>query len=320
MRISYPWTAICVGVLGLGLVALPHLRFLGAGLVPVLQALIPAACIAALTVTVVLVVFRRLLAALVLIGAVVLAVVPALNPSAADLPAADASGEVCEQDRHITVLTLNVLGGGADLGAVAAQIRHYEPDAVVLTEADDSVMEVLLDHGIGDELPHLLPETLPLAPAGTAVLSAHPLNRGEQLPLRDDAFDHPALTLDHPQAGHIGLTAVHTHPPVQGADLWREDLEALGQWQRRQQGPLILAGDFNAGHSHALFRDATAGLDNTASASGRLPVPTWPAGGRIPAFTAIDHVLVRGLQPISWERFTVRGTDHYGVTAAVCAG
>lgn len=323
LKISHPRIAVCAGVLGLGLIAVPHLRFLAGGAVPVLQALVPAACLVLLIAALLLAVFRRLLAAGVLTVAVVLTALPTLNPPVSNTVGADLTAESCIEERQLTVLTLNVLGGGADLGDLVGQIRHSEPDLVVLTEADDSVMEVLRDHRIDDALPHIQPETLQTAPAGTVVLSRHPLSESDPLLLRSGAFQHPVFTIELPEvsqeAGRLTVAGIHPYPPVNGAGHWEVDLEVIGQWQREQQGPLILAGDFNAGHSHAVFRDATSGLDNTATANSRLPVPTWPAGGRIPAFTAIDHILVRGLQPVSWERFTVPGTDHHGVVATVCA-
>ena len=69
--------------------------------------------------------------------------------------------------------------------------------------------------------------------------------------------------------------------------------------------------------THPAFRELADTFANTASAHIRLPVPTWPATGSVPSFTAIDHVLVRGLAPTTWERVSVAGTDHFGIIARV---
>jgi endonuclease/exonuclease/phosphatase (EEP) superfamily protein YafD len=78
-----------------------------------------------------------------------------------------------------------------------------------------------------------------------------------------------------------------------------------------------MAGDFNATLDHdAMRRVLDTGYEDAADVVGAGLQPTWPAGKKVPAAVAIDHVLADkrvGVRAVSVH--TVPGTDHRAVFA-----
>jgi len=79
--------------------------------------------------------------------------------------------------------------------------------------------------------------------------------------------------------------------PDAAVDVWRRDFEVLRE--RRRPGALrVLAGDFNATLDRREMGDLVgSGLQDTAEAAGTGLVPTWPAGGPVPGFMTLDHIV-----------------------------
>lgn len=126
----------------------------------------------------------------------------------------------------------------------------------------------------------------------------------------------PTAVLTHPDLGPVRVAAVHPMPPHAAPHDWSVMLGQLGEWQREaDEMPLVLAGEVNASTAHPQFRDLADGLASASLRWGILPQPSWPVSGPVPAFTGIDHVLVRDLRVLRSDRFTVNGTDHAGVVA-----
>jgi len=300
---------------GLGL--LPRIDALGGGLVPLAQALLPVMVLIYLVLAVLTAVTRRALAAAILVGGVVVGSLPLVMP-VYDAAAAPANSDT----ERLTVFSLNLEYSEADAAAVASVINQEAAQLVVLLECDEAFVERLAQAGGLDALPYRTGQLPGVGAEGSIILSAWPLRDLDQVPAGDPdwAFQQPSAVVAVPGIGEVQIAAVHTLPPLGGGMVWRSGLRQIGAWQRSQgRMPLIMAGDFNASTAHVAFRHATAGLTNTAvvGPTGRLPLPTWPSGVWFPPFTAIDHILVRGLAPIDWHRVTVDGTDHRGIIARV---
>lgn len=294
---------------------------MGGSAVPVMQALLPLLCCAAILVVFGFAVFRRWVAALILLLATVMAAVPAaVHPPRGQVAAAIPQG----QDRHtFAVLSLNVELGQADVEATARKIRESRPVAVAITEATEGwVGRLMKEPDMKELLPHRT-GTLPRSGStGTAIIAAVPLTEESSIwPAGGSRFEQRVAVLTPPKGKPVRLAAVHTLPPTSGgAQQWRTDLRELGQWQRSHRDlPLVMAGDFNASQAHPAFREAAEGLADSASDAGVIPLPTWPSGATVPAFTQIDHLLTAQLETRSWATFEIAGTDHRGV-GAVLAG
>lgn len=313
----HPWLSIPAGLAAVVLAVLPHLAVVRPWVVPSLQAVTPVAALGVVLAAVVLALVRRWFPALILVLGAALAVTPGLVPWPM-APDAQAPAGAAE----LTVLSLNVQYGRADAQAVVDTVTAHDVDVVVLLEADEALLAELAALGL-DEMAHRTEPISSGGAAGSAILSAYPLHLDGRidLPQVSAQFDQPVAVVDHPELGQVRVAAIHPVPPIDTVESWQASLRGLDDWQgARTDLPLVLAGDFNSGYPHPQFRAIAADLTDTASLAGPLPRPTWPVGARVPAFTAIDHVLVRDLVPVAWEQVTVPGTDHRGIVATVRAG
>jgi endonuclease/exonuclease/phosphatase (EEP) superfamily protein YafD len=84
-------------------------------------------------------------------------------------------------------------------------------------------------------------------------------------------------------------------------------------------GPVILAGDFNATRQHQALRELLeTGFTDAHLATGRGWAATWPVGRRLPPFALIDHVLVSpDLAVASVDEVAISGSDHRAVVATI---
>lgn len=334
------WEAVLGVVAALALVAASMWWWDLTSPLPFVQALYPAIVAGVVGIAAVATLSRARVAGVLALGAVVVcavAVLPTLLPVRTDAgvhPAvggpssgtarvgtsAGAAGNAApgaaepSGGSRFTVLALNTEFGTADMDRIRQVVAERRPDVVVFTEAGPEFRTAARD-ALGSDLPHDSGPTVQ-APGGTLIMSHLPMTVLD----RDDAarpvFQQPIVRLS---AGDrtILLRGVHPRSPASGgrARPWRADLAALADWQRRQDGPLVLAGDFNAAWPHPGFRSVTDGLDDALRATGQAWSPTWPTTGPVPAFTQIDHVLTRGCTVSAAGTVAVPGTDHLGVWA-----
>ena len=219
----------------------------------------------------------------------------------------------------LRILSVNVLGGGADPAAVVAAVRERDVNVLALQESTPDLLARLSSEGLDDLLPHVVDHSAPSV-EGTSIHSVHPLtdlgDAGGSVP----AFAMPTARVDVPDwDGVVEVTAVHPYPPVDAAytAAWREGLRALpGATDGR--GLRILAGDFNATLDHAELRDLMeTGYVDAASFKGEGLTGTWPSSGPLPR-VAIDHVLVHSaINIVGVEVVPIGGTDHLGVFTEV---
>lgn len=312
LPVRAPFLTALAAIAAIIVMALPHLNILGGGMVPVLQALTPVVCLAGLALGLGLMMFHRtrLPGLIVLVGGLV-GGFPSMVPGA--------STSDVQADR-LTVLSVNVQVGNASVSELTDLILCQKTDVVVLIEADENLISEVLSPEVFKDLPFRSRTVTAGGASGSVIMSKYALVEEADIPVPASvvAFDQPVVRVTHPQLGEFRVAAIHPFPPVAGAADWKEGLGAIRDWQNTHKDlPLIMAGDFNASYAHPVFRQVAKDLVNTASANGRIAVPTWPATGRVPAFTSIDHVLVRGFNPMEWERVSVTGTDHYGILATV---
>lgn len=306
------WTSVAV-VIAVCAAVLPYLEIRGVAAIPVAQALVPLGALLLLLLAIASLIFRVWAAALVLIIGAAISGVPTLTPIHV--------GEACGSDARVTVLSFNAKLAGADPAALAALIRTTEPDAVMLLEADETLVDaVLTEEELADVLPYRTREVTPGPANGSVLLSANPLSGEEDIP--GSEFDQVSAVATLPGAGAVRLAAVHPPPPVWQPNGWRSGIDDITTWvQQTRDDRLIIAGDFNASLAHPALRRLASDLRSAAEAAGAIPWPTWPEQKPIPAFTAIDHIFARGATPTHWDSFYVEGSDHRAVIATwnLCA-
>jgi len=251
---------------------------------------------------------RRGPAAAAALAAATLAVVVA--PRAARRPQPAASGPV------LRVLTVNLLCGRADAGAVVALVRRTGADVLFLQELTADAVTCLKEAGLDGLMPQELTE-FSGGLRGSGIYSRFPLS--EWSPPAQTQAVRPAAVLEVPGGEKVELVCVHPYPPrppwPQGVARWRHELAALPP---PGDLPRVLAGDFNATLDHAVFRSVVRlGYADAARQAGNALAPTWGPDGWL-ALITIDHVLVnRRCAVRASSVHAVPGSDHRALYAEV---
>ncbi|MFI8566706.1 endonuclease/exonuclease/phosphatase family protein [Rhodococcus sp. NPDC078407] len=214
----------------------------------------------------------------------------------------------------LTVLHANIWLGLADQDAVIALVEKHRPDALTLVELTPEA-----DAGLRPGLSELLPYAYVSAAAGgagTGIYSRFPLV-DEQ---RHDGFVTELLSARVEMPGRPLVFAVHPVPPwPREPSGWVRELGLLRQLLAKipvEDGPVVVAGDFNATQDHRRYRDMQDGrFVDAAVATGAGMLRTYPAHTWHPPVIAIDHVLVAGMAVRSVEAVTIPGSDHRGILA-----
>ncbi|MCU0514898.1 MAG: endonuclease/exonuclease/phosphatase family protein [Anaerolineae bacterium] len=217
----------------------------------------------------------------------------------------------------LSLLTFNLLADGSPVTARMAIIRAAAADVVALQEYSPTA-HAALPAALADLYPYMALHPQPRATAGQAVLSRYPI-------VADDywRYDWLHIPLGHQRvvldvAGTpVTLYNVHpTHPGMTGrgffdpSDRGREIADLL-QRIDQEQGPLLLAGDFNMPDASRDYRQITTRLDDAYRAAG------WGMGWSFPQIPLLRldyvffnrHFVAQSAQV--WP--TGGGSDHFPV-------
>ncbi len=215
-----------------------------------------------------------------------------------------------------SVFTLNTQYGQADPAQLAAEARTA--DVVVLVEATPDAMAQLDARGLRVRFPYVTGSTQE-ANNGSVVYSRFPLRNSAALPA--SSFQQWATTVEVPGVGDVRLLAVHPCNPFCGGNAWTREHAVLraAAAEAADEGPLVIAGDYNAIDDHGPMRQLYAtGLRSATDLVGAGWLPTWPANSVIPPLLPIDHVLLNDdLTATSIGTVRIDGTDHLGVRAVI---
>lgn len=213
---------------------------------------------------------------------------------------------------NFTVLHANIWLGQADLDAVVALVDEHCADVLTLVELTPQA-----DAGLRRRLSERLPYAYVSAAAGgngTGIYSRFPLV-DEQ---RHDGFVTELLSARVEMPGRPLVFAVHPVPPwPREPSEWVRELGLLRQLLAKipaDDGPVVVAGDFNATQDHRRYRDMQDGrFVDAAVATGAGMLRTYPAHTWHPPVIAIDHVLVADMAVRSVEAVRIPGSDHRGI-------
>jgi endonuclease/exonuclease/phosphatase (EEP) superfamily protein YafD len=263
-----------------------------------------------IAVTALLVGRRRLAAvAVVLAAAHLFFIWPGIRP-------ADDVSRVARGAPTLTVLSFNVFEDRVDVAALYRLIERQRPDVVALLELTARTAERLDKAGLAAAYPHRLVKPADSALAGAGLYSRIPIEDASMLPTVTSTM--PGATV---RVGGVAVRvqAVHVAPPVGSlVGRWQAEHLALASLARTSKQALVLAGDFNAGRQHPVWRKLTdAGLTDAHEARARGVVGTWPDNRTyLPPLLALDHVLVsRGLVVLDVRELPGLGSDHRAVLA-----
>jgi endonuclease/exonuclease/phosphatase (EEP) superfamily protein YafD len=214
-----------------------------------------------------------------------------------------------------TVLALNVRVGEAD-PTVLADLAD-RADVVVLVEVTPAAMAELAAEGWDDRFPYAVGDPRSES-SNTAVFSRFRLGEGRLLGRSN--FSQWSVAIEVPDVGLVRLLAVHPCNPYCGGGRWHTEHEVIrAAVAAHGNGPLVVAGDFNAVAEQRPMRQLhRLGLRSATDLAGAGWLPTYPMGGRLPPLLPIDHVLVNErLTATALTAVTVPGTDHRGLLATI---
>lgn len=277
---------------------------------------VPYALLGYLVVAVILLVGRRWTAGRLRRVATVVAVaslVGALGHAALLLPlyvGAHAAGRP-----DLVVMTSNLRLGHADMRSVGSVALAQDADVLVLEEVTPAEAASML--GVHDRFPYSagLPGS---GASGTMVFSRYPLVDVTRLPVSKGTW---RMRVQAPTP--FWFVGVHTAQPFTAPATWRSDHATILRAVRDLDGPVVLAGDFNATLDHRPMRRLlSAGFADAARQANSGWAPTWPgardADQSFPLglhLLTLDHVLSRGFSAISTSTSTISRSDHRALVA-----
>lgn len=190
-------------------------------------------------------------------------------------------------------------------------VKAEAPDFIYFTETTESWARKL--ESLRVDYPHSIEEG-----SGFAFYSKLPINSHEIIRCSDIEFPLLVARIATPN-GEVTFFGVHPLPPV--SRHWSKALEEtmadLAREVAKANGPVIVAGDFNASRwSHRSRPLERAGLMDASR--GKAPGATWMRSNPLVAIP-IDRVLFRGPR-MECRRFEIGpelGSDHRPVVAEI---
>jgi endonuclease/exonuclease/phosphatase family metal-dependent hydrolase len=240
---------------------------------------------------------------------------------------------------------------GSIIGGLAADVVSLQEVAVVTIDGELIDMPTELAAMTGYESRYAAVEGFPIVDPddgrtiggclwGNAILSRLPIRASETLglPISADADLVEAVGSDHPLAGIAfadaptgarerrcllrvevdgpggPLSVVGTHLTHVGSGQRRLQAEAVAALLAARPGPVVVAGDLNAPIEAPDHAPLTTGLADAFEAAGIAP---GDPGRASCGPWRIDHLLARGLRPLSVEvrRDAGEASDHHPVVA-----
>ena len=238
---------------------------------------------------------------------------------------------------RFTVMSMNVHKGLSPLHRhstiyqLRQRMRHHHPDLLFLQELQQEHRGRVRRFGQWPltELTHFLSEDFwqdwhygknveyPDGHHGNAILSKHPLQKGNNYDISAYRFEkrgllHSVLQIDG-QSPAIHCFCVHLALFERGRE---RQLEAIIRHIRdlTQDGPTIVAGDFNDWRNRVSAPMKAAGFDEVFEVLTGSPAKTFPS---VKPLLAMDRIYVRGLKIHSAQILHewLKLSDHLGITA-----
>ena len=214
---------------------------------------------------------------------------------------------------ELRVVTLNAGAGRATGEQLCAALRGFDADVVFLQELSERQAAAL--EGATD-LPFAHRALFPRGIPGKGLLARFPLRDVEFEEYTDEATALSAV-LEAPQ-GELRLLDVHSRMQIVLLGCWAEGCEHIDEWACTLplDPPTIVAGDFNAGPRTPIVAALrNAGFEEAFEGAGAGLGLSFPVFLRyralpLPPLVRIDHVWVRGLEPLDARLLPDVGSDH----------
>ncbi|HNR34833.1 MAG TPA: endonuclease/exonuclease/phosphatase family protein [Candidatus Hydrogenedentes bacterium] len=192
------------------------------------------------------------------------------------------------QTPNLRILQANVYNHFGDAGSLIALVREFQPDVVLLQEADDVWAERLRPI----EAMYPRKAILPRYTRGGPDLGQYLRIESDEPRALSDKGIPAVMTTIRVNGRSVSLLNVHTAAPfLPGrAKSHRKQMRALTDFARSISGPVIVAGDLNSGPWSPLYKTLTREARLVSARQGFGILGSWPSFF-CPLRTGIDHVL-----------------------------
>lgn len=188
---------------------------------------------------------------------------------------------------RLTLVSFNANFGNDRFDDIAASLAGADADVVIVIEATPPLEEALRRRMPEYEV---VGESMPGA-FGILALTRLPVRARRLLEVGGRGL-HALELIVGLEADDVAVLAVHPPPPLGGALAGERDRQfgELAAWANRHDGPVVIAGDFNATPWSYPFRTLLADTALHDSERGFGVQPSWPAVPW-PLGISIDHCL-----------------------------
>ncbi len=210
---------------------------------------------------------------------------------------------------NLRVLSFNLLSSNKSYVEVTEFLRTQEADLILLHEASLPWEEAVRAANLGYEIfinrhPDDIFGSLVLAPSGSVV---------DSFGFRIDDFRAVAVRLPS------GTTVLGVHPlspySEERAELRDQQLSFASDWVKAQTGPVVVAGDFNAGPFSAPYRRLRGQTGLVDSIAGYGLENSYPATASPWLRVSIDQLLVTPeIEVVNRTLGPAMGSDHFPLT------
>ena len=226
-------------------------------------------------------------------------------------------------DELLSVRSANALSCNLDPLGWAAAVLRDPADVLIVQELTPSALRALEHHGVTKCYEHRV-ALLDTRSAGMGLFTSLSLQ-----PVEVFNAGYPAIKARIEVADRaVTVIGVHAVAPTDRPRVrnWWRSFDAIAEAVAGVDGPLVVAGDWNATLHHRPLRqflDRT-GLADAHVTAGRGWARSWPAPGhpgvfgRVPSIALLDRVVVsRDVAVVSISELLVPGTDHRQVDATL---
>lgn len=212
---------------------------------------------------------------------------------------------------RLRLMTANIYFGNPNYDGLVGEIAEVDPDVLFLQEFGPRMEEDMRTYGLIDRYPYTkIVYENPYF--GTALYSKLPLSEVIVAP----AGRRPYIAASVEVGGRkVRLYNLHATSPGIGADIaedWNDGWKTLLTALRKEDGPVIAAGDFNMTQNHHWYRELKkAGFVSAHDERGRGNATTWPQGELLLPMIRIDQVFhSAGVVCLSIREGRGEGSDH----------
>jgi endonuclease/exonuclease/phosphatase (EEP) superfamily protein YafD len=222
-----------------------------------------------------------------------------------------ATAVAATREETFRLVSFNVWFRNPDMARTAEYIEKSGADAVVLLELTQSQAEMLIP--LLPDYPHYHIEPSRM---GAAVFTKWPMISAESVPLAHGGAVAARIAVDW-HGTPVNVLGVHLNWPLgpRNSEFRNQELDGLVRFSKAQQGPLLVAGDFNLTPWSEYFSETlqASGLHDAARGFGLAR--SWPSQFA-PVGIRIDHCL---LSP-QWRSIAAHvgpalGSDHLPIVA-----